>query len=61
MSAFGDAAHADELERYVREHSPKGMTKAKESAEGMRLASAIRDRELPGLDRWVAAKSQPVQ
>jgi hypothetical protein len=43
----------------VREHSPKGMTKATEFAEGMRLASAIRDRELPGIDSWVAAKSQP--
>jgi aminopeptidase N len=61
MSAFGDAAHADELEQYVRENSPKGMTKAKEIAEGMRLASAIRDRELPGIDNWIAAKNQPVQ
>jgi aminopeptidase N len=59
LSAFEDAAHADELEQYVREHSPKGMTKATEFAEGMRLASAIRDRELPGIDSWVAAKSQP--
>jgi aminopeptidase N len=61
MSAFADAAHADELEQYVREHSPKGMTKAKESSESMRLASAIRERELPGIDNWVAARSQPVQ
>jgi aminopeptidase N len=61
MSGFSDAAHADELEQYVRENWPKGMTKAKEFAEGMRLASAIRDRELPGIDSWVAAKSQPVQ
>jgi len=56
MSAFGDAAHADELEQYVREHSPQGMTKAVEAAEGMRLASAIRQRELPGIDSWVTAK-----
>jgi aminopeptidase N len=61
MSGFGDAAHADELEQYVRENSPKGMTKAKEFAESMRLCSAIRERELPGIDNWVAAKSQPVQ
>jgi aminopeptidase N len=61
MSAFGDAAHADELERYVRENVPKGMTKAKESAASMRLASAVRERELPGIDSWVAAKSHPVQ
>jgi aminopeptidase N len=61
MSGFADAAHADELEQYVRENSPKGMTKAKEFAESMRLASAIRERELPGIDSWVTAKTQPVQ
>jgi hypothetical protein len=61
MSAFNDAAHADELEQCVRENAPKGMTKAKESAESMRLASAIRQRELPGIDSWVAAKTQSVQ
>jgi len=61
VSGFNDAAHADELEQYVRENSPKGMTKAKESAESMRLASVIRERELAGIDSWVAAKSQPVQ
>jgi aminopeptidase N len=61
MSAFQDAAHADELEQYVREHSPKGMTKAMEFAEGMRLASGIRERELPGIDTWVEARSQAVQ
>lgn len=61
MSAYSDAAHADELERYVRENMPKAQTKAKETAEGMRLASVIRERELPGIDSWVAAKSQPVQ
>jgi aminopeptidase N len=61
ISGFDDAAHADELEQYVRENQPKGMTKAKEVAEGMRLASAIRERELPGIDTWVAAKNQMVQ
>ena len=61
MSGFGDSAHADELERYVRENSPKGMTKAKEVAESMRLTSAIRERELAAIDNWVAARSLPVQ
>jgi aminopeptidase N len=55
------AKSTEELEQYVRETSPKGMTKATEVAESMRLASAIRQRELPGIDNWVAAKTQLVQ
>jgi hypothetical protein len=42
MNAFSDTAHADELDQYVRENLAKGCTKAKESAKGMRLASAIK-------------------
>jgi hypothetical protein len=61
MSGFDDAAHADELERWVRENLPKAMTKAKESAEDMRLTSAIRERELAGIDKWVESKNQAVQ
>ncbi len=57
LSAFSDAARADELEQYVREKiGPKGATKAKESAEAMRLRAAIKERELPGIDRWVTAQ-----
>jgi hypothetical protein len=59
MSAFSDAGRADELEQYVREKiGPKGATKAKETAEAMRLRAAIKQRELPGIDRWVAAQSR---
>jgi aminopeptidase N len=61
MSGFDDAAHADELEHYVRKNLPKAMTKAKESAENMRLSSAIRERELSGIDSWIASKNQAVQ
>ena len=34
MSAFNDAAHADELEQYVRDNAPKGMTKPKNPPKG---------------------------
>ncbi len=61
LSAFNDATHADELEQYVRENMPNALTKAKEAAEGIRLAAAVAQRELPGIDKWVAAQRHPVQ
>lgn len=62
MSAFSDADRADELEKYVNEKvSPKGATKAKETAASMRLRAELKQRELPAVDRWVAAQSRTVQ
>jgi len=61
MSAFSDADRADELEKYVNEKvSPKGATKARESAEGMRLRAALKQRELPGIDHWVSGRSTTI-
>ena len=40
--------------------SPKGATKAKESAESMRLRAALKQRELPGIDHWVSARSTTI-
>ncbi len=61
MSAFSDADRADELEKYVNEKvSPKGATKARESAESMRLRAALKQRELPGIDHWVSARSPTI-
>jgi aminopeptidase N len=60
LSGFSDAERADELEKYVREKvSPAGATKAKETAEAIRLNAAIKRRELPEIDRWVAAQRRP--
>jgi aminopeptidase N len=61
MSAFPDTERADELEKYVNEKvSPKGATKAKESAESMRLRAALKKRELPGIDRWISTHSHGI-
>jgi aminopeptidase N len=61
MSAFPDADRADELEKYVNEKvSPKGATKAKESAASMRLRADLKQRELPGIDRWISAHSRAI-
>ena len=58
MSAFSDSARADELEKYVHEKlGPQGATKAKEAADSMRLRAALKTRELPIIDRWIAGQS----
>jgi aminopeptidase N len=61
LGAFSDAARADELEKYVAEKvSAKGATKAKETAESMRLRAALKQREIPAVDQWVAAHSSKI-
>jgi len=61
MSSFSDADRADELEKYVNEKvSPKGATKAREIAESIRLRAALKQRELPGIDHWVSARSSTI-
>jgi aminopeptidase N len=55
MGSFSDAARADELEAYVKANvGESAMTKARETAEGIRLKAALRERELPVIDKWVA-------
>ena len=57
MGAFSDAARADELEAYVKENiGPDGMAKARETAEAIRLKADIKERELPVIDKWIAAR-----
>jgi aminopeptidase N len=56
MGAYCDAARADELERYVTENvSEDALPKAKETAAGIRLKASVKQRELPGIDKWIAS------
>jgi hypothetical protein len=58
MGSFSDAARADELEAYVKDNiGEDGMTKARETAEGIRLKAALKERELPVIDQWVAERT----
>ncbi len=57
MSSFSDASRADELEAYVKDNIGEGgMAKARETAEAIRLKAALKERELPLIDKWVAAQ-----
>jgi hypothetical protein len=57
MGSFSDAARADELEAYVKENVGEGaVTKARETAEAIRLRAALKERELPVIDQWIAAQ-----
>ena len=57
MSPFSDAARADELEAYVKENMGEdARAKAQEAAEGIRFKAGWKERELPGIDRWVATQ-----
>ena len=57
MSSFSDAARADELETYVRKNvSEDAMIKAREGAEAIRFKAALKQRELPVIDQWVAVQ-----
>jgi aminopeptidase N len=58
LGTFSDTAHADELETYVKTNiSEDALVKARETAEQIRLKAALKLRELPAIDRWVAARS----
>jgi aminopeptidase N len=57
LAAFSDATRADELEAYVKANvSEDALVKAKETAERIRLKAALKQRELPVIDQWVAAR-----
>ncbi|HWA10611.1 MAG TPA: M1 family metallopeptidase [Opitutaceae bacterium] len=60
MASFTDARRADELEAYVRQHSPPdALAEAAKTADLIRLAAAVKRRELPGIEAWVTAHAQP--
>ncbi|MDB6017722.1 MAG: Aminopeptidase [Pedosphaera sp.] len=57
LGSFCDSARADELEVYVRAHvSEAALVKARETAAGIRLKAALKQRELPAIDQWIAAR-----
>ncbi|MDB6109765.1 MAG: aminopeptidase, partial [Pedosphaera sp.] len=57
LAAFSDAKRADELEAYVKANvSVDALLKAKETAERIRLKAALKQRELPVIDQWVAMR-----
>ncbi|MDB6066369.1 MAG: pepN [Pedosphaera sp.] len=57
LASLSDAAHADELESYVKKHlSDDAVAKTRETAETIRFKSALKRRELPVLDRWIATE-----
>jgi aminopeptidase N len=54
MRSFNDSACADELEDYVRHNLPPGaFAEAARMADRIRQQAAVKQRELPGIDRWV--------
>jgi aminopeptidase N len=58
MDSFSDASRADELEAYVKDKiGESAMNKARETAEGIRLKATLKERELPVIDKWVAAQT----
>jgi aminopeptidase N len=58
MGPFSDAARADELETYVKENlGEDALAKAREAAEGIRFKAGWKERELPGIDRWIATQT----
>jgi aminopeptidase N len=51
---FTDAARADELEAFVREHlSADFLPEMAKGADVIRLYAAVKQRELPAIDAWV--------
>jgi aminopeptidase N len=56
LDAFSDAARADELEAYVKKNLPRAaLAKSREAAEAIRFKADLKTRELPAIDKWVAA------
>ncbi len=57
LSSFSDTSRADELEAYVKKNvSEDAMIKAREGAEAIRFKAALKQRELPVIDQWIAAQ-----
>jgi aminopeptidase N len=56
-NSFTDAARADELEEFVRDHLPAdAVPEAAKSADLIRLLAVVKKRELPAIDAWVKTR-----
>ena len=54
MTAFSDAARADELEAFGKEHLPKDADKeVAKAAAKIRFQAKLKERELPKIDEWL--------
>ena len=54
MGSFTDAPRADELEEYVRKHSPPdAFAEAAKTADLIRHLADVKKRALPAIDAWV--------
>jgi aminopeptidase N len=57
LSSLSDSARADELEAYVKAHLSEDVAvRTSEAAETIRFRAALKQRELPVLDRWIAGE-----
>ena len=63
LGCFTDAARTDELLAYVKQNFPAdAQDRAEEAATVIRFNAASKQRELPALDPWIAARlAQPPQ
>jgi aminopeptidase N len=58
LGSCSDAARADELKKFAASVSEDSVAKADETAEDILFKAALKQRELPSIDRWVAASAQ---
>ena len=57
IAAFSDAARADELEAFVKANvAEDALDKARQMGEEIRFKAALKQRELPVIDHWIAAQ-----
>lgn len=57
LGSFSDNIRADELEAYVKSNvTEDALSKAREGAEGIRFKAALKQRELPVIDHWIAGQ-----
>ncbi|MDB6017623.1 MAG: pepN [Pedosphaera sp.] len=57
LDTFSDTPRADELEAYVKTNvTEDALDKARQTAEGIRIKAAIKQRELPAIDQWIARR-----
>jgi aminopeptidase N len=62
MAGFSDENRADELMQYVKTNlSADALTKAKETAEAIRLKASLKKRELPRVEQWASGHSEAVR
>ncbi len=57
VASFSDNARAAELEAFVSDQAGEdALVKAREAAEEIRFKAMLKQRELPGIDRWMAGQ-----